>query len=95
MVRDSQDRDAVQLHGRSRPGKAESLRPGLHLRTDAADPIDVDARTISRLSPWPTERILVGVQKSLGELVDVIVGAGSGLKVPLGIQWGLADQHAT
>src|SRR2546425_35808 len=59
------------------PSRAMALCPGLHLGTVAADAIDLDPHGQSLL-PGPAERILVGAQEALGELVDVLVGPGFG-----------------
>jgi hypothetical protein len=64
----------------------------LHLGADAADPVDADTHDQSLL-PGLTEGIFVGAEKSLGELVDMIVGTGlrdSGLAVEDGVDLRVA-----
>src|SRR5206468_8993796 len=58
-----------------RAGTQPWSRPGLHLRTEAADPVDRDTHDESFLAGL-TERILVGAEEPFGELVDVLVRAG-------------------
>ena len=60
-------------------GYAETYRRSIEqpeeFWAEAAEAIDADTDDQSLL-PWLAERILVDVQKSLGELVDLIVGPG-------------------